>query len=360
MEDISRKDLIALLSAIERLHSDNNPLTLAERTLQAVIGLIPNEITSFDAFGGDSHYNGYLWYSPAGTVSEKSVERLGELVHEHPMFQDVMVEQRMTTAKISQYMPLAKFQETALYHEFYKHIGGDTQMMTAFNVSPQLFVTCSLHQQKKDFTERDLAVLGVLAPHLKAIFRNAQIFNRLSEQKNSTNEMFDAVGYGILTLDAEITVCEQNLTAVRMLHEYFSASEALPEALIDYVKFCAEVFTRNEVFLPTAPLVVKKIDGVLKIRVSPQFQTRTIIVFLEETKPPSIAALTERGLTRREIEILLWISKGKTDADIARIGCISVRTVHKHRENIFKKLGVETRTAAAATVNELLFTRSGF
>lgn len=355
MEDISRKDLIALLSAIERLHSDNSPLTLAERTLRAVMSLIPNEITSFDAFGNDSHYNGYLWYSPAGTVSEERVERLGELVHEHPMFQDVLGSQRTATAKISQYIPLAKFQETALYHEFYKHIGGDTQMLTAFDVSPQLFVSCSLHQQKKDFTERDLSVLKVLAPHLKAVFRNAQIFNQLSEQQNSTNEMLDAVGYGILTLNAEMKACEQNLTAVKMLHEYFSASDPLPEALLEYVKNCADVFERGEVFLPAAPLIVKKIDGVLKIRVSPQFQTRTIIVFLEEIRPPSISTLIERGLSKREAEILLWIAKGKTDADIAQIAYISIRTVHKHRENIFKKLGVENRTAAAALINEVFF-----
>jgi len=41
-----------------------------------------------------------------------------------------------------------------------------------------------------------------------------------------------------------------------------------------------------------------------------------------------------------------WLSCGKTDADIAAFLSISKRTVHKHLEHIYEKLGVETRTAA--------------
>ena len=52
------------------------------------------------------------------------------------------------------------------------------------------------------------------------------------------------------------------------------------------------------------------------------------------------------GLTRREGEVMHWLSYGKTDAEIAVLLAISPRTVHKHLEHIYVKLGVETRTAA--------------
>ena len=54
------------------------------------------------------------------------------------------------------------------------------------------------------------------------------------------------------------------------------------------------------------------------------------------------------GLTRREAEVLVWVAEGKTDAEIGVILGVSARTVQKHVEHIFPKLGVETRTAAAA------------
>ncbi len=57
---------------------------------------------------------------------------------------------------------------------------------------------------------------------------------------------------------------------------------------------------------------------------------------------------SEFGLTAREGEVLSWLSKGKTNRDIAQILGLSPRTVDKHLEQIYAKLGVENRTAAAA------------
>lgn len=54
------------------------------------------------------------------------------------------------------------------------------------------------------------------------------------------------------------------------------------------------------------------------------------------------------GLTRREAEVLLWVSYGKTNRTISEILAISPRTVNKHLEQVFRKLGVETRAAATA------------
>ena len=55
-----------------------------------------------------------------------------------------------------------------------------------------------------------------------------------------------------------------------------------------------------------------------------------------------------RGLTPREAEVLGWVARGKTNVEIGAALFISPQTVRKHLENIFEKLGVRTRTAAAA------------
>ncbi|CBE68380.1 protein of unknown function [Candidatus Methylomirabilis oxygeniifera] len=61
------------------------------------------------------------------------------------------------------------------------------------------------------------------------------------------------------------------------------------------------------------------------------------------------------GLTRREVEVLTWVTDGKTNAEIGEILDTSPRTVQKHLEHIFEKLGVGTRTAAAARARALTF-----
>jgi DNA-binding CsgD family transcriptional regulator len=52
-------------------------------------------------------------------------------------------------------------------------------------------------------------------------------------------------------------------------------------------------------------------------------------------------------LTQRETEVLKWVRQGKSNKEIAAILGIEPKTVAKHLERIFKKLGVENRTAAA-------------
>ena len=66
------------------------------------------------------------------------------------------------------------------------------------------------------------------------------------------------------------------------------------------------------------------------------------------TQGPRAAWGVPGQLTAREREVLEWLSGGKTDRDIADILGISPRTVHKHLQRIYEKLGVETRTAAVA------------
>lgn len=91
--------------------------------------------------------------------------------------------------------------------------------------------------------------------------------------------------------------------------------------------------------------------------------TRRLVLYVADTRDPqqwtvvlreeSDSAQVERlasllRLTRREAEVLNWVIKGKTNRDIGEILGMSPRTVNKHLEHVFEKLGVETRTAAAA------------
>ena len=59
-------------------------------------------------------------------------------------------------------------------------------------------------------------------------------------------------------------------------------------------------------------------------------------------------------ITKRESEVLYWVSYGKTSWEISQILTMSPRTVNKHLEQIFKKLGVDNRTSAAAISIRLL------
>ena len=75
-----------------------------------------------------------------------------------------------------------------------------------------------------------------------------------------------------------------------------------------------------------------------------------------EFKPnfSSAQPLLKLGLTPRAAETLLWLSQGKTNLDIATILGITESTVKKHVQEIFEKLGIETRGAAVVRALEVL------
>jgi len=74
------------------------------------------------------------------------------------------------------------------------------------------------------------------------------------------------------------------------------------------------------------------------------------VILLEEFDDAAhtTALAAQFGLTTREAEVLLWLSRGKTNRDIGDILGMAPRTVNKHLEHVFGKLHVETRAAAAA------------
>jgi DNA-binding NarL/FixJ family response regulator len=77
-----------------------------------------------------------------------------------------------------------------------------------------------------------------------------------------------------------------------------------------------------------------------------------------EFKPDFSSAepLVGLGLTPRAAETLLWLAQGKTNGDIATILGITESTIKKHVQEIFEKLGVETRGAAAVRALEVIST----
>lgn len=80
-------------------------------------------------------------------------------------------------------------------------------------------------------------------------------------------------------------------------------------------------------------------------------ENQLVIVLREESVDLQVATLISLfNLTRREAEVLYWTMQGKTNRDIGDILGTSPRTVNKHLEHVFEKLGVETRTAASALV----------
>ena len=351
MSFLTSADLTQVLNSVAILNSGHGMDTLPERSLNCVLSLIPNEMTAFDGFDIEAEYAGSYWYSPPGTVPDERVKLFAELVHEHPYYLAAMNVQTETTFRVSDFVALPEFHRTTVYNEFYRSFGGDVQMAGAMRISPGCLMTCSLHRPDMDFSDRELEMLKLVTPHLAAAFRNAHAYEKIEYERKY---LAAAVKRGIIVVGRSGEMIFINSTGERMLQSYFSEyrMRELPDDLKGFV--CRELrnLDGDSYLAPTAPLVVKNERSDLLIR--PAFDERNgeLMLLLEERTARSPADLNCLGLTRRESEILLWMSKGKTDPEIATLCGISRRTVAKHAEHLFTKLGVETRTAAVMAAIE--------
>jgi len=179
-------------------------------------------------------------------------------------------------------------------------------------------------------------VLARLATHL----RNAHV-SRLAR------EAVDVAGLGVLLLDRQGRIAWRSPQATRWL----GAALGLQEDEAALRTWLQQVLAQGEALAPLA-------DGQqLQARYLGPGGPGEVMVLLRQVTAVADAAhkrLSGAALTPRETEVLSWLAKGKTNRDIADILGMSPRTVNKHLEHIFEKLGVETRTAAAAIASTLL------
>ena len=153
------------------------------------------------------------------------------------------------------------------------------------------------------------------------------------------------VGRAVRAADSRIVW--QTPLARTLLNTYFANPETVaPEELLAWI--AAARRARGEGREPASLLIS---EGNKRLLAS--FHDRTgddewLVVLREENDASAVESLISAfRLTQREAEVLYWVVRGKTSKDIGDILGSSPRTVDKHLEHVFEKLGVETRTAAA-------------
>jgi DNA-binding CsgD family transcriptional regulator len=177
----------------------------------------------------------------------------------------------------------------------------------------------------------------------------------------------EAEKQGAILLQSDGMILCISLFAKEMLKKYFDVyiveGNPLPERLLAW--FTTETTPLSPPLRKNAskgfpkrverlPLTVEKGNNCLKIKLLNDVAAGDHVLVITEMDPSlSLQNLREYGLSCRETEVLIWLSKGKTNVEIAIILGMSKRTAEKHMENILAKLGVETRAAAVAIMREV-------
>lgn len=158
----------------------------------------------------------------------------------------------------------------------------------------------------------------------------------------------DATGRFLLATDRSGRLLWSTPKAKQLLAELFPQSEdsvSLPPAVIAHLMQLRQESTHTQ-----ARSLLQIAGRKLEISVLSPIGPDELLFRLAELNAGADEEVLQKtlALTTREAEVLLWISRGKSNREIGEILTISPRTVNKHLEQVFVKLGVENRASAAA------------
>ncbi len=179
-------------------------------------------------------------------------------------------------------------------------------------------------------------VLARMAAHMQA-----------ARQARAARNALDAYGHATIAVRLEAAGARlvwQTPLARRWLPGYFDAAPGeVPAPLLAWLRDA-------EAGRDIRPLATARGASQLVAALQGRTVDEDWLVVLREVSDAATveATMNAFGLTLRESEVLYWVAKGKTNRDIGDILGSSPATVKKHLERIYEKLGVETRTAAAA------------
>jgi DNA-binding CsgD family transcriptional regulator len=245
--------------------------------------------------------------------------------------------------RISDFLGDLEWQERALYHEFFRPLGLKYQVCHFFEGTAAQ-IGFALNRQTRDFSNEERALLGIMAGHLRQAHQRVVAFTRARQS---------FAGEGIVDVDAEGRIQFFTEKAQALISLYFPnpgrSSHAMPEDVLRWFRHSAGYSNLGEHFAVMAPFTISREGWILVIRLASSPGKENHQLLLEEKSAgTSSRSLEALGLTPREAEVLLWVSQGKTNAEIAIILGAATGTIRKHVQNLLRKLCVETRTAAAA------------
>jgi len=235
--------------------------------------------------------------------------RWAALAGQHPVLVHMQRTRDGRPRRISDHLSAGEFRETELYQRFYAPLGIESQVAFGLPAATPTVIGVALSRDATDFSDEDLELLARARPHLIQAYRGAQAATERERVLAAFERGLESVGRLALAVTRE--------------GEIVHASERARAA---YATQAARRVLRGPGPGDLDVVLLDAGDGGL-----------------------TAERLQSLGLTPREAEALRWIALGRTGPDAAQAMGVAPRTVAKHLQSVYAKLGVASRSEAAKT-----------
>jgi DNA-binding CsgD family transcriptional regulator len=271
---------------------------------------------------------------------------------EHPFVEHCRHSRSAGAFRLGDLAPREAFARSALYTNLYRFLGIEHQLLMLVASPDALWRVVALNRRAAEFQDEERVALEALWQHITLAQRNLRRASRSRDPALTDARSGELYGVLAITGAGAVTLCTERARV--WLAEYFDAmfvarAVTLPDALMRWAKerIAHEALGKRLRVVRRDPFIVSRGDHCLVADIIVDHGKDLHVVRLEKVMLNAPAAsLEELGLTPKEAQVLSWVAQGKTNREVGMILESSARTVQKHLEHIFQKIGVESRTAA--------------
>jgi DNA-binding CsgD family transcriptional regulator len=351
---LRERDLRAALHAVQSLVDQSQGSTsFVDGALEQLTGIVASDLTTL-SICDLQHGTRRVVGRKAETLSDADRAAFDRHFREHPLVRFHSSHPGGPTQRISDCWTGQAFRNSALHADYYHRIGINYVMALPLRIDNANVISIVFNRGSSDFRDDERAILDAVRHPLAAIYRNLIACEDAGITLKCITQLAADGGWQMMQITLSGRILDASSAALRLLQRFFPECASGPKATLPATLFAWLAHSRNWGFARPA------IDHGQQFTLA-RHGTRLVVHFVPNPSDASAGYLLMKcervevradhlvrlPVTEREREVLALVAAGKTNVEIATILAISARTVQKHLEHIFQKLGVETRTAAA-------------
>lgn len=340
-------DVIRLVARVEDL-DDFGPVLL-----EAIERLVPADIASWNEV--DPVARRAVVVARPVQPTRRELGRWQELSHQNPCLMHALHSGDGSARRISDFLSREALHELELYRAVYRPLGIEYQVSLTLPAPAPLVLGLALNRGARDFTDEEVRALDTLRPHLAQAYRGAQLLTERARALASVAGELEEEGRAFCMLDGP-----PSSHARRLLDACFGPGDGgLPGPVASWAEREREAFRSGEPYRLRHPLVTVHDGRRLTIRFVPGRDGPDLLWLDDRAAEADAGSLRRLGLSVREAEVLWLLTEGRATKEIARRLGVSLGTVKKHLEHVYRKLGVSNATSAVALAFNALASMSG-
>lgn len=333
-------DTQLLLELVGEAYSFEDLTQFRSGVLHLLNRVVPSDWVAYNEIASDETF--------AVTIPEADASLLPiftTYAHENPLISRFQRTGDGRPYRISDMIDQKTFHATALYKEFYRHMRIESQVAFSLPSRPQLLVGLALTREHEDYSDREVQLLALARPHLMQAYRNAELWGARAAMVAALEGGLDTLGRHVVVIDSHGRMEFATDGARRLLGDPSAAGRGLPAEVRAWI-------SEHRGTRPAAePFVLDRAGGSVLVRLLPgrRDDQREVVLLEGGAGQLSVAALRGLGLTARQADTLRRVALGHSPSRAAGQMGIARRTVDKHLQHIYAKLGVCSLSQAAAT-----------